>query len=85
MDEPGEPGFSISAARQSCGEERSGQMEPEEFDQLCHALEAGDEKYVENIGSQEKGKVLFCSGNRLEVEVNGKRETWAMDSCQKVD
>jgi hypothetical protein len=60
-------------------------MEPEEFEQLCQSLEAGEEKFVENLGSHEKGKVMFCSGNRLEVEVNGKRETWAMDSCEKVD
>lgn len=60
-------------------------MKANEFDQLCQAIESGEEKFVENVGSHEKGKVLFCSGNRLEVEVNGKRETWALDSCQKVD
>lgn len=60
-------------------------MEEREFEQLCQAIEAGDEKFVENIGSHEKAKVLFCSGNRLEVEVDGKRETWAVDSCRKVN
>jgi hypothetical protein len=60
-------------------------MKANEFDQLCQAIESGEEKFVENVGSHEKGKVLFCSGNRLEVEVNGKRETWALDSCQNVD
>jgi hypothetical protein len=58
-------------------------MESKEFEKFCREMEQGAEKYVENLGSHEKGKVLFCSGNRLEVDVNGKRETWASDSCKE--
>jgi hypothetical protein len=59
-------------------------MEDKEFSEFCKALEAGGEKYVENLGSHETGKVIFCSGNRLEVDVNGNRETWASDSCKEI-
>jgi hypothetical protein len=65
------------------GGERSGRMEAKEFQAFCQSLDAGETKYVENIGSHEKGRVLFCSGNRLEVEVDGNRETWGSEFCRE--
>jgi hypothetical protein len=59
-------------------------MEEKEFQNFCQALESGEEKYVENLGSHETAKVIFCSGNRLEVEVGGKRETWSSEYCKEV-
>ncbi len=59
-------------------------MERKEFEQFCQAIEAGETRYVENTGSHEKGRVKFCSGNRLEVEVGDRRETWGSEFCQEV-
>ena len=58
-------------------------MDSKEFDNLCMALDSGEEKFVENLGSHEVGKVLFCSGNRLEVEIGQRRETWASEFCKE--
>lgn len=60
-------------------------MEEREFQQFCEMLQAGESKYVENVGSHEKGRVLFCSGNRLEVEVGDRRETWGREYCQAAE
>lgn len=60
-------------------------MQGQEYEQFCKAVESGQTKFVENVGSHEKGKVLFCSGNRLEVEVGDKRETWGVEYCQEVE
>lgn len=59
-------------------------MEPREYQDFCRAVEAGEVKMVENVGSHDRGRVLFCSGNRLEVEVGDRRETWGVEYCQEV-
>jgi hypothetical protein len=67
------------------GEGRS-TMERKEFEDFCKAVESGETKYVENSGSHEIGRVLFCSGNRLEVEIGGeKRETWGAEFCKETE
>jgi hypothetical protein len=58
-------------------------MEKQDFEQFCKLIESGETKYVENIGSHELGRVIFCSGNRLEVEVGDRRETWGSEFCQE--
>ena len=58
-------------------------MDTREYQAFCRAIDAGETKYVENTGSHEKGRVIFCSGNRLEVEVEDRRETWGIEFCQE--
>ncbi|MBE0596055.1 MAG: hypothetical protein IH614_02155 [Desulfuromonadales bacterium] len=59
-------------------------MDPNEYQDFCQAVEAGETKYVENTGSHDQGRVLFCSGNRLEVEIGDRRETWGVEYCKEV-
>lgn len=58
-------------------------MEERQLEEFCRAIDAGETKFVENVGSHEIGRVLFCSGKRLEVEVGEKRETWGIEYCQE--
>lgn len=58
-------------------------MEASQVDQICQAINAGETKYVENLGSHEVGRVRFCSGSRLEVEIGDKWETWGIEYCQE--
>ena len=51
------------------------------YGDLCQALEAGAEKYVENIHTHETGKVLDCKEDWLEVEVRGKHKSWPSEIC----
>lgn len=60
-------------------------MQEKDFERFCRDVESGETKYVENTGSHEIGRVLFCSGNRLEVAVGDKMETWGMEYCQETE
>ena len=59
-------------------------MEMHEFMRSCHALEEGDEIYLQKIGSEETGRLLFCGTDQFQVEVNGRREAWAPTVCEEV-
>lgn len=60
-------------------------MDEKEMGDFCRAVESGETRYVENVGSHEVGRVLFCSGNRLEVEVGVNRETWGIEYCREAE
>jgi hypothetical protein len=59
-------------------------MEADELARICQAVESGETKIDENTGSHEKGRVMFCSGDRIEVELTDKRETWGREFCRDV-
>lgn len=58
-------------------------MNREEFISLCNAVRAGKEKNVENLETRYTGKIVACSADRFEVDVAGRRESWAMGKCEE--
>lgn len=56
-------------------------MTREEFDKLCAAVKSGQEKFVENLDSHYTGKIVACSTDRVEVDISGQRESWAIENC----
>jgi hypothetical protein len=58
-------------------------MRREEFELLCHAVKNGDEKFVENMMSRYRGKVLACRRDGLTVEAFGHRFDWRPEVCRE--
>ena len=58
-------------------------MRREEFQKCCQAVEEGEEIFLENTASHERGKILYCTGDEFQVNVEDKRATWAPESCEE--
>lgn len=58
-------------------------MTTEEFKAICAAALAGEEKFVENLDTHYTGRIVSCSTDRLEVDIVGRRESWAMARCEE--
>ncbi|BCR06993.1 hypothetical protein DESUT3_40620 [Desulfuromonas versatilis] len=58
-------------------------MKRSDFNRLCSAVLAGEEKFVENLETHETGKVLACRDERLEVLCEGARRSWAMANSEE--
>jgi hypothetical protein len=54
-------------------------MKSEELINVCQAVTHGHERYVRNLQRNAEGKVIGCRDDSLEVEVNGRRETWRFE------
>ncbi len=59
-------------------------MVREELEKCCLAVEEGTEILVENTIRRQNGRVIYCSGEVLGVEVQGHRETWPAEVCEEV-
>lgn len=60
-------------------------MNKSEFEALCRAVTAGEERYLENVENRHAGKVVACSGEAVEIDIYGKRESWPLDRCAEVE
>ncbi len=58
-------------------------MERSEYERLCSAVQAGGEKFVENLETHDTGRIVACSSDRLEVECEGRKQSWAMSKCEE--
>jgi hypothetical protein len=68
--------------RLSAAKEES--MKRTDFEGMCELAQEGRLTWVENKGSHEKGRVVSCSGEKIEVETSGHRETWNLRDCQEL-
>ncbi len=59
-------------------------MESNDFTKCCQAVEEGAEIYVENLGTHERGRIVFCTGTEFDVRVGGKRQHWGPEGCEEV-
>ncbi|HXV21511.1 MAG TPA: hypothetical protein VD811_11065 [Desulfuromonadales bacterium] len=59
-------------------------MRRTDFEGMCELAQEGRLTWVENTGSHEKGRVVSCSGEAIEVETSGHRETWNLRDCQEL-
>lgn len=58
-------------------------MRGEGFINICQAALHGNTRYVRNVRSRECGRIVHCSGDRLEVELKGRKEVWSCDECEE--
>jgi hypothetical protein len=66
----------------SVAEEES--MKRTDFEGMCELAQEGRLTWVENMDSHEKGRVVSCSGETIEVETSGHRETWSLRDCKEL-
>jgi hypothetical protein len=58
-------------------------MTTEELINVCQAVIHGGERYVRNLRTNARGKIISCKSGGLEVDVRGRRETWLFEDCEK--
>jgi hypothetical protein len=57
-------------------------MDKPKFSKICREAVAGESRYLENTQTHHAGKLLSCMGEKAEVEIFGKHETWKREDCQ---
>lgn len=58
-------------------------MKQREFEALCQAVKAGEERYLEHLETHHAGKVVACGNDRVEIDIYGKRESWTAEECKE--
>lgn len=56
-------------------------MRSPEYEKVCQAVQAGEEKHVKHIVTHKIGKVTACHGGEFDVEVAGEEKTWIKENC----
>lgn len=56
-------------------------MKREEYEKVCRAVYDGEERFVENEATHEKGRVHSCSSDSFNVELTGEWRLWARKVC----
>ncbi len=59
-------------------------MKQIEFEGMCELSYEGRLTWVENTSSHEKGRVISCGNDAIEVEVSGRRERWDWRDCEEI-
>lgn len=59
-------------------------MRHEEFTNICRAVEAGNDVYVQNLDLLYSGRVVACGLESMTVEAFGHRYEWEAGHCQKI-
>jgi len=54
------------------------------YKSMCRALVKGEDRFVENLENHHVGEALACFGDMVEIDIFGKRETWARENCREV-
>ncbi len=60
-------------------------MRDEELKRLCQEVEAGENRFVQNLQSLYAGKVVACSDAKLTIEAFGHRVVWTAEHCRSVE
>ena len=58
-------------------------MKRSDFEGICHLAESGAIKWVDNLKTQQPGRVVSCSDDMFEVELRDHRETWSQEDCKE--
>jgi len=58
-------------------------MDRPKFTKICRAAMTGDDKYLKNTASNRSARLISCLGDKAEVEICGRHETWARSDCQE--
>ncbi|BCR06104.1 hypothetical protein DESUT3_31730 [Desulfuromonas versatilis] len=58
-------------------------MERNRYEGICEVASHGEIKWVDNTKTGKSGRVVSCSGEKLQVETEGHRERWDSDQCRE--
>jgi len=58
-------------------------MEKERFEGICSVASEDKILWVDNLDTDQPGRVLSCKAGKLEVESEGGRKRWNPKSCQE--
>lgn len=58
-------------------------MERKDFQGICRLAEDGKIKWVDNMKTNQPGRVVSCSGDEFEVESQGHQEKWSSEDCKE--
>ncbi len=59
-------------------------MKRTDYDGMCELASEGRLTWLENTLSHEKGRVISCEGDRIEVDVAGRQEEWSLRDCKEL-
>lgn len=59
-------------------------MNRTDFQGMCELLDDGQMIWVENMQSHNKGRVVGCKQDGLEVEVDNHCEIWRSSDCSEI-
>jgi hypothetical protein len=59
-------------------------MRRTDFEGMCELVKEGRLTWVENTTANKSGRVVGCSANTIEVEVEGRREEWNARECEEM-
>lgn len=59
-------------------------MRRTDFEGMCELARDGRLTWVENTGTHDKGRVISCGIDTIEVDVAGDRKLWDVRDCQEL-
>ncbi len=58
-------------------------MKKQEYENICQAINAGQEHEVEHQITHQTAKVVACHGINFEVDLDGEQhQNWARQNCE---
>lgn len=58
-------------------------MRRESYEKICDAARSGVKRFVENMESHERGRIVSCKGDGFDVDIYGKRDFWSKEECEE--
>jgi len=58
-------------------------MNKPKFSRICRAAMAGEDRYLEKTETGDAGRIISCLGEKAEVELAGRQETWSRSDCEE--
>lgn len=55
-----------------------------ELEGMCELAKDGRLTWVENLDTHDKGRVISCTGDKIEVDVGGRRAEWKATACREM-
>jgi len=75
-------GGTFSNIRQG-GADGESMMNRPKFSRICRAAMAGKDRYLENTETGAAGRLMSCLGEKAEVKLAGRQETWSRSDCEE--
>ena len=57
-------------------------MRRNDYEKVCSAVDAGIDRFVENVETGEIGRIVACKRDRLQVDIYGRSENWEKENCE---
>jgi hypothetical protein len=57
-------------------------MRRNDYEKVCSAVDAGIDRFVENVETGEIGRIVACKRDRLQVDVYGRPDEWEIKGCE---